>query len=97
MLSGMEMRWLLRDAIEAKSKKSKLPVNEIAESMVAAWRQYRELRSGDKFAKGVKAFFAEGLWDQPQVWTETSPPGRIPPAIPARSAAAEVRRQMLEG
>ncbi len=96
MLSGTEMRWLLHDAIEAKSKRSKLPVNEIAESMVSAWRKYRELRSGDKFAKSVKAFFAEGLWDQPQIWAESSPPKNIPLAIPQRSAAAEVRRQMME-
>ena len=97
MLSGTEMRWLIRDAIEAKAKNSSVPVKEIAECMVSAWRKYRELRSGDKFAKSVKAFFAEGLWDQPQVWIETSPVSRIPLAIPARSAAAEMRRQMLEG
>ena len=66
-LAGTEMRWMVRDAIDAKQKKSSLSVKAIAELMVFKWRSYSKANQGIKFAKGVKSFFGSGEWDSSPV------------------------------
>jgi hypothetical protein len=95
-LAGTDMRWLVRDAMDAKLQKSTLTVKDIAESMVAAWREYSSIRKGMKFSKSVKSFFAEGLWDRPEAWVECASGLNVPLSIPQRSASEEMRRQLAE-
>jgi len=63
-LAGTEIRWLIRDAIDAKSKDGARSVREISEAMISAWRRYdTEHPVGTQYRKSVKTFFSEPTWE----------------------------------
>jgi len=62
-LAGNEIRWLLRDAIDARVRTTSERPKQIAELMVVAWRKYRAAHpAGSGYAKSAKTFFTEPSW-----------------------------------
>jgi hypothetical protein len=62
-LAGTDIRWLIRDAIDARMRKTGEPVKQVARSMVAAFQKYCAAHpAGSEFAKSAKTFFSEPTW-----------------------------------
>ena len=62
-LAGNDIRWLIRDAIDARVRAGSEQPKQIAELMVVAWRRYRDAHpAGSGYAKSAKTFFTEPSW-----------------------------------